>query len=70
MLLKDFAAISDEELLTGGKVTKCVRCHVQLRESTTGNRPTDYGPMCSRCFYKAVGKIIDDHPLGLPRARR
>jgi hypothetical protein len=70
MLLKDFAAISDEELLTGGKVTKCVCCGVQLQESTTGNRPTADGPMCSKCFYKAVGKIIDDHPLGVPRARR
>jgi len=70
MLLKDFAAISAERLLTGGKVTKCACCGERLQESTTGNRPTKDGPMCSKCFYEAVGKIIDHHPLGIPRARR
>jgi hypothetical protein len=70
ILLKDFAAITDEQHRKGGKVTKCVSCDIQLQESTTGNRPTEQGPMCSESFYQAVGEIIDDRPLGVPHARR
>lgn len=48
----------------------CCKCGVPLRETVTGNRPTDHGCMCSDCYYDALGEIIEQHPIVSARAHR
>jgi hypothetical protein len=47
----------------------CVKCKEHLTEST-GRNKTAYGLMCDDCYYEALGKLIEEHPIGVPGTHR
>lgn len=66
----ELKAMSTQDILRLFQPGHCARCRVTLHETTTGNRLTDAGCMCSDCYYAELGKEIEEHPLGVPRKRR
>lgn len=46
--------------------TTCKTCGIALRESITGCRRTQKGPMCSDCYFKALSKHIAQNPIITP----
>lgn len=48
----------------------CAKCQEPLRETSTGNRSTGVGCVCSDCYYEALGQLIERHPIVGVRAHR
>jgi len=62
--------MSKDEILSRFQPSHCAQCGVTLHETTTGNRHTAQGCMCSDCYYADLGREIEAHPIGVPRRRR
>jgi hypothetical protein len=58
------------EILEAFQPSRCASCGTTLHETTTGNRLTSDGCMCSDCYFVQLGKEIEEHPIGVPRRRR
>lgn len=68
-LKADQARLGQREKVDG--LLTCAECQVPLQESVTGSRPVSDGSyFCSDCYFEAIGKEFDDHPVILPRATR
>lgn len=50
------------------KTEKCAECGVVLQEAITGYRRFGDMPYCSDDYFDELGKIVERHPAGLPRA--
>ncbi len=44
----------------------CCDCKKALRDSITGCRKTKKGPICDDCYFGALSKHIDNHPIMPP----
>lgn len=69
------AVAADQDALRLGKapegVFSCSDCGIPLQETVTGNRPCGHGQhLCSDCFYDAVGRELDAHPIATLRVLR
>lgn len=60
---KEFAKLTDEELLQIATPVRCVDCGEFLAE----NPKTQCEPLCIDCYYKRASVEIHRHPLGLLR---
>lgn len=47
---------------------RCATCSVALQETVTGCRPSENGPVCSDCYFDALGAELDKHPIFMPRS--
>ena len=45
----------------------CSTCNTPLQETITGSRKTKKGNVCSDCYFEALGKEIDKHPIFVPK---
>ncbi len=68
-------AISAKEFLAGQniggeKCAKCENCGIVLQETITGNRAGSNGRVCSDCYFKELGEVVEKYPIGTLRVRR
>lgn len=76
LTFKEFKKLraKDEALLAHGRapagIEKCAQCGVPLQESKTGCHRCDGNHLCSRCYYQALGRELDEHPIGAARLVR
>ena len=49
---------------------KCAICRQPLRESVTGCRSTSLGYVDSDCYFREIGKLVEEQPLRTARIRR
>lgn len=61
----DKVAEMPREVLVNVHHTPCSQCGVPLRESITGCRSTQIGPICSDCYFKLLSDHIDENPINL-----
>lgn len=45
------------------------QCRVRLSGTLTGRNVTPSGTFCDDCFYEAMGKFVEENPIG-PAPRR
>lgn len=65
----DAASLKRGETPSG--LSSCEVCHVPLQESITGCRPYGDGAFaCSDCYFKAIGRELDDTPMYVARTMR
>ena len=67
---KDWATMTDEEMVELFKPTKCMTCGEILRESTTGCRMVAGGCQSSDCYFNDFSTELDHHPIGIPGMHR
>jgi hypothetical protein len=74
---RDFIELRERnrQLLAAGRapggIEPCCECGVPLQESKTGcHRCGDGKHVCSRCYYQALGRELDEHPIGAARLLR
>jgi len=68
---KTYCETGVSALISSDKNTqKCVCCGVTLQETITGNRPTEEGNHCSKCYFEKIGDEIENHPIFIPRTKR
>ena len=65
----------NRSLLAAGRapagVEICRSCETPLQESRTGcYQCADGSHVCNRCYYRALGEEIDNHPVGAARPVR
>ena len=48
----------------------CSKCGKKWEDDEEDCERSDGKPVCSDCHYDAIGELIDEDPLGLPRAPR
>lgn len=53
----------------GPHVSTCANCGIWLQDSVTGSHDTDKGPVCSDCYFKEWGDMVEKHPISSPRRR-
>lgn len=69
------AVAADQKAIAQGRppagMVTCVACDTPLQEAITGNRELGDGThMCSDCYFEALGKELDAHPISALRVSR
>lgn len=68
MTLEDLKNMTPEQLKALAPASKCAKCGVDLVDGANSTRQTIYkASVCDDCYYDELGKIIEEHPLGLPK---
>ena len=70
LTLQQYAALDSEGKIRETPLVQCQKCQIELQETVTGNRAVGNDHVCSDCYFKDFGDLVDERPIGVPHARR
>ena len=70
LTLREFVVLDSAGKIRETPLVQCQKCQIELQETITGNRAVGDARVCSDCYFKDFGDLVDERPIGVPHSRR
>jgi hypothetical protein len=47
----------------------CTDCGCEIHQFLTGRKRISGEVHCDKCYYKKLGEVVEEHPIGMPLGR-